>query len=107
MRRSLIAQQGQIASSLRGSLRYNLLFGLPEEKIHHYTDAYLMEILERVGLWAIFEAKNGLDTLIGEGGLTISGGQRQRLNFASLYLRANAYNPALILMDEPTSSWMK
>ncbi|MBI2775571.1 ABC transporter ATP-binding protein [Candidatus Dependentiae bacterium] len=104
MRRSLIAMQGQIASSLRGSLRYNLLFGLPEEKLNTYTDEYLIDILGRVGLWTIFESKNGLDTLIGEGGLTISGGQRQRLNFASLYLRANAYKPALILIDEPTSS---
>jgi ATP-binding cassette subfamily B protein len=104
MRRSLIAMQGQVATSLRGTLRYNLLFGLPKEKLHTYTDAYLIDILQRVGLWAIFESKKGLDTLIGEGGLTISGGQRQRLNFASLYLRANAYKPALILIDEPTSS---
>ncbi len=101
-RRELIALQGQIASSLRGSLRYNLLFGLPERA--RYSDAILINLLEKVGLWSIFKAKEGLNTLIGESGLTISGGQRQRLNFANLYLRAQYYKPSVILIDEPTSS---
>jgi ABC-type multidrug transport system fused ATPase/permease subunit len=103
-RRNLIAMQGQVASSMRGTLRYNLLFGLPGNTIDTYSDEYLIDLLHRVGLWEIFKAKNGLETLIGEGGLTLSGGQRQRLNFASLYLRAHAYQPFLMLIDEPTSS---
>lgn len=102
-RRQLITLQGQIASSVKGTIRYNLLFGLPEN--HGYSDEYLLDVLKRVGLERVIaEHKDGLDTLLGEGALNISGGQRQRLNFAGLYLRAYYYKPALILIDEPTSS---
>lgn len=102
-RRRLIAIQNQTASMLRGSVRFNLLFGLPQDKIL-YTDTELQTVLERVGLWSLFDTRNGLETFIGESGFTLSGGQRQRFNFASLYLRAKYYKPLLILMDEPTSS---
>ena len=102
-RRTLIAMQGQVASSLSGTLRRNLLLGLPQEQ-QVYTDEEIIRVLKKVGLWGIFKAKQGLATPIGEAGLTLSGGQRQRLNFASLYLRAKYYNPVLILIDEPTSS---
>lgn len=106
VRRQLIAMQMQTATSLRGKLKYNLLFGLPEidGEVPIYTDEYLVEILRKVGLWGIFKDKEGLETLIGEGGLNLSGGQRQRLNFAGLYLRAKYFKPHLILIDEPTSS---
>jgi ABC-type multidrug transport system fused ATPase/permease subunit len=111
-RRNLIALQMQTSTSLRGKLKYNLTFGLPNlEKNEHdslisslASDNYLIQILKKVGLWNIFKDKQGLDTLIGEGGINLSGGQRQRLNFASLYLRAVYFKPALILIDEPTSS---
>jgi len=118
VRRSLISMQMQTATSLRGKLRYNLVFGLPEpesnddfsetssDKVGNsiYNDQYLIDILNKVGLWALFKDKDGLETLIGEGGLNLSGGQRQRLNFAGLYLRAKYFKPKLILIDEPTSS---
>jgi ABC-type multidrug transport system fused ATPase/permease subunit len=105
VRRTLIAVQMQTATNLRGKLKYNLVFGLPKDsETKIYTDQYLIEILEKVGLWNLFEGKDGLETLIGEGGLNLSGGQRQRLNFAGLYLRAKYYKPHLILIDEPTSS---
>jgi len=116
-RRELIAMQMQTATSLRGKLRYNMVFGLPVDGHSQddtnmtenpskamYTDDYLIEILGKVGLWSIFKDKEGLDTLIGEGGLNLSGGQRQRLNFAGLYLRSKYFKPKLILIDEPTSS---
>lgn len=102
-RKYLVALQGQVASSMRGTIRYNLLFGLPKDE-NTYSDEQLVKVLESVGLWQLFAAKDGLNTLIGESGLNLSGGQRQRLNFANLYLRAKYYNPALILIDEPTSS---
>jgi ABC-type multidrug transport system fused ATPase/permease subunit len=101
-RRQLIALQGQIASALHGTVRYNLLFGLPEDA--GYDSAYLSRLLERVGLKQALAEHNGLETMLGEGGLNMSGGQRQRLNFAGLYLRAHYYKPFLILIDEPTSS---
>lgn len=101
-RRQLIALQGQTATSVQGSFRYSLLFGLPQD--HGYDDAYLVTIMRRVGLEQLLTEHQGLDTILGEGALNISGGQRQRLNFAGLYLRACYYKPALILIDEPTSS---
>lgn len=102
-RRSLIAMQGQVASSLSGTVYRNLLLGLPHDKVV-YTHEEIIEILDQVGIWDVFQKKQGLETPIGEAGLTLSGGQRQRLNFASLYLRAKYYNPSVILIDEPTSS---
>jgi len=102
-RRTLIAMQGQVASGLSGTLKRNLILGLPPE-LQVYTDNEIIRVLKKVGIWAIFEEKQGLASPIGEAGLTLSGGQRQRLNFASLYLRAKYYNPVLILIDEPTSS---
>jgi ABC-type multidrug transport system fused ATPase/permease subunit len=101
-RRQLIVLQGQMASSMKGTVRYNLLFGLPEQ--HGYADTYLNDILARIGLKQIFDALDGLDTSLGEGAVNISGGQRQRLNFAALYLRAKFYCPVVVLIDEPTSS---
>lgn len=117
VRRKLIAMQMQTSTALRGKVRYNLTFGLPvqdisfselfeteDESAVHIPDEKLIDTLKKVGLWQIFESKKGLDTLIGENGLTLSGGQKQRLNFANLYLRACFYKPKLILIDEPTSS---
>ncbi len=101
-RRHLIAVQGQTATSIKGTVRYNMLFGLPEN--HKYTDAYLYEVLDCIGMKTVLNEHQGLDTLLGEGALNISGGQRQRLNFAGLYLRARFYKPVLVLIDEPTSS---
>lgn len=109
-RRELICLQMQTSTSLRGKLKYNLIFGLPDTWSENddikpiYNDAELIQVLVNVGLWKLFETKDGLDTLIGEGGLNLSGGQRQRLNFAGLYLRAKYFKPVLILIDEPTSS---
>lgn len=101
-RQRLIALQGQIAMNIHGTLKYNLVFGLPQT--HELKNEMLIQLLENVGLWKLFEKKHGLATIIGDGGLTLSGGQRQRLNFANLYLRAQIYKPSLVLIDEPTSS---
>ena len=103
VRRRLIALQGQSASSLSGTLRYNLLLGV-SKRSHVFTDDLMIHILSKVGLWHIFSLKEGLDSMIGEGGFNLSVGQRQRLNFASLYLRTKYYKPLLVMIDEPTSS---
>lgn len=103
VRRNILAIQNQTSSSLSGSVGNNLVFGLPTSH-RIYSDQQLVDVLIRVGLWKFLQEKDGLETQVGEGGLTLSGGQRQRLNFASLYLRAHYYKPALILIDEPTSS---
>ena len=103
LRRQIIALQGQSASSLSGTLRDNLLLGIPK-KISLFNNEYMIEILRRVGIWNIFKEKEGLQSQIGEGGFNLSVGQRQRLNFASLYLRTKYYRPLLVMIDEPTSS---
>ncbi|QQR49511.1 ABC transporter ATP-binding protein [bacterium] len=102
-RRRLIAVQCQVATSIRGTVKHNVLFGLPANT-NLYSDDQVCELLEKVGLWSLFEKKQGLTTFVGEGGFTLSGGQRQRLNFTNLYLRAMHFKPHLILIDEPTSS---
>ncbi|HEX2579875.1 MAG TPA: ABC transporter ATP-binding protein [Rhabdochlamydiaceae bacterium] len=99
-RRQLIALQGQISTHIRGTVRSNLLLGLPQVAV--CSDEELLKVLEDVGLLPILH--EGQETKIGEGGLNLSGGQRQRLNFAALFLRAKYYKPDLILVDEPTSS---
>jgi len=102
-RRELVAMQGQTASNLSGTVRDSLLLGLPKNK-ELFPDYELIELLKRVGVWKIFQEKEGLGSAVGEGGLNLSVGQRQRLNFASLYLRTTHFKPFLILIDEPTSS---
>jgi ABC-type multidrug transport system fused ATPase/permease subunit len=101
-RRQLIGLQMQTATSLKGTLRNNLVFGLVSSD--YPDDKVLIETLVGVGLWSLFQDKEGLETIIGEGGLNLSGGQRQRLNFAGLYLRNSVYRPKVLLIDEPTSS---
>jgi ATP-binding cassette subfamily B protein len=88
-----VTQDTQLFS---GSIRANLLFVRPDA-----TDAQCLEVLERAacdGLLA--RADRGLDTLIGEGGVKVSGGEKQRLSIARTLLR----RPHLMIFDEATSS---
>ena len=103
LKRKMIAIQGQSASNLSGTLKDSLLLGIPKGRSVFKND-YMEDILKRVGIWHIFKDKEGLQSMIGEGGLNLSVGQRQRLNFASLYLRTKYYKPLLVMIDEPTSS---
>jgi ATP-binding cassette subfamily B protein len=88
-----VTQDTQLFS---GSIRENLLFVRSDA-----TDAECLEVLERAacdGLLA--RADRGLDTLIGEGGVKVSGGEKQRLSIARALLR----RPDLMVFDEATSA---
>ena len=64
------------------------------------SDAELIEVLDRVGLWQTFAERDALDTQVGEHGALISGGEAQRLALA----RALLADFKLIVLDEPTAN---
>jgi ATP-binding cassette subfamily B protein len=79
-----------------GTIRENLVFVNPTA-----TDAELMEVLEKASCMNLIRrAEKGLETLIGEGGLKLSGGEKQRLSIARALLR----RPHLLIFDEATSA---
>jgi ATP-binding cassette subfamily B protein len=79
-----------------GTIRENLLFVAPES-----TDEELVEALHKASCDNLLsKADKGLDTMIGEGGLKLSGGEKQRLSIARALLR----HPHLLIFDEATSS---
>ncbi len=78
-----------------GSVRANLAFAKPG-----VTDDELRTALSKVGLLAMFEAREGLETKLGDSGVLVSGGEAQRLALA----RALIADFDLILFDEPTTN---
>lgn len=92
-----IAQQPAV---LDGTIRYNLLYGLPEAERSKVTDDELWALMRRLSIDFGDRLDKGLDTLVGRNGIKLSGGESQRLMIGA----AVAKRPAFYLIDEATSS---
>lgn len=88
----LIEQQPTV---FYGTVRQNLLLAKPKA-----TDAELVEVLQRVGLWSMVERRGGLDLFVGERAALLSGGEAARMAMA----RALLANFQLLILDEPTAN---
>lgn len=88
-----VTQDAQLFS---GTIKENLLFVKPTA-----TDKELLDALYKASCQNLLNrAENGIDTTIGEGGIKVSGGEKQRLSIARAILR----NPNVLIFDEATSA---
>ena len=79
-----------------GTIRENLMFVNPAA-----TESEVTDVLNKASCTGLLErAEKGLDTMIGEGGLKLSGGEKQRISIARALLR----KPHLLIFDEATSA---
>ena len=94
--RTRIGYVPQDTQVFAGTIRENLLFVAP-----HASDEDCLEALRKARADGILErSHDGLDTLLGEHGIKLSGGEKQRIAIARALIR----NPDILIFDEATSS---
>lgn len=88
----LVAQDNSLFNL---SIRENLLFAKKDA-----SETELISALKKASADFVFSLENWLDTIIGERGLKLSGGEKQRLSIARLFLQ----DPQILVLDEATSA---